>query len=234
MNVLVACEESQEVCKAFRAKGHRAFSCDLQECSGGHPEWHIQKDVLQVLNPVDHGNNYLPAIWFKTVDGEFHEVERWDLIIAHPPCTYISNAGARWLYSGGILNTERYKKGVDGKAFFMKFIEADCPRIAIENPIPSTVYNIPPYSQIIQPYEYGEPWSKKTCLWLKGLPPLQPTNMVEDHKPYCSSGSYSKSHDPKYKGASRKGGSAKSRSKTFPGIAKAMADQWGQYDVCTI
>lgn len=120
------------------------------------------------------------------------------------------------------------------KAFFMKFIEADCPRIAIENPIPSTVYNIPPYSQIIQPYEYGEPWSKKTCLWLKGLPPLQPTNMVEDHKPYCSSGSYSKSHDPKYKGASRKGGSAKSRSKTFPGIAKAMADQWGQYDVCTI
>ena len=203
MNVLVACEESQEVCKAFRARGHNAFSCDIQECSGGHPEWHIQCDALELLK--------MP----------------WDLIIAHPPCTYISNAGARWLYAGGILNKERYEKGIDGKAFFMKFIEADCPRIAVENPIPSTVYDMPPYTQIIQPYEYGEPWSKKTCLWLKGLPPLQPTNIVKDHKPYCSSGSYSGTHDPKYKGASRKGGSAKSRSKTFPGIAKAMAEQWG-------
>ena len=203
MNVLIACEESQEVCKAFRAKGHRAFSCDIQDCSGGHPEWHIRADALELLK--------MP----------------WDLIIAHPPCTYISNAGARWLYAGGKLNEERYRKGIDGKAFFMRFLEADCPRIAVENPIPSTVYDMPPYTQIIQPYEYGEPWSKKTCLWLKGLPPLQPTAVVDDYKPYCSSGSYSGTHDPKYKGASRKGGSAKSRSKTFPGIAKAMADQWG-------
>lgn len=222
MNVLVACEESQEVCKAFRAKGHRAFSCDLQECSGGHPEWHIKDDVLAVLYPDEwRGTN------LHLQSGGICQIFKWDLIIAHPPCTYLSNAGARWLYAGGKLNEQRYKKGIDGKAFFMRFLEIDCPRVAVENPIPSTVFNLPPYTQVIQPYEYGEPWSKKTCLWLKGLPPLQPTNIVQDHKPYCSSGSYSKSHDPKYKGASRKGGSAKSRSKTFPGIAKAMAEQWG-------
>lgn len=203
MKVLVACEESQEVCKAFRERGHEAYSCDLVPCSGGHPEWHIQADALELLKL------------------------KWDLIIAHPPCTYISNAGARWLYAGGKLNLERYAKGLDGKAFFMRFLEADCPKIAVENPIPSSVFEMPPCTQIVQPYEYGEPWSKKTCLWLKGLPPLQPAEIVEEHKPYCSSGSYSRSHDPKYKGASRKGGSAKVRSKTFPGIAKAMAEQWG-------
>ena len=203
MRVLVACEESQRVCTAFRELGHEAYSCDLLSCSGGHPEWHIQADALEIIKI------------------------KWDLLIAHPPCTYISNAGARWLYAGGVLNEERYHKGLDGKAFFMRFFEADCPKIAIENPIPSTVYDMPPYTQIIQPYEYGEPWSKKTCLWLKGLPPLQPTNIVQDYKPYCTSGSYSKSRDPKYKGASRKGGSAKSRSRTFSGIARAMAEQWG-------
>jgi hypothetical protein len=227
MNVLIACEESQEVCKAFRERGHRAFSCDIQECSGGHPEWHIQNDVLRVLNQVDHGNNYLPAIWFKTMDGDFHEIEKWDLIIAHPPCTYLSNAGARWLWAGHKLNLERYAKGLDAKEFFMKFYNADCQRICIENPIPSSAYNLPECTQFVQPYEYGHPYSKKTCLWLKGLPPLKPTEIIEDHKPFVSSGSYSKTHDPKYKGTSRKGGSAKSRSKTFTGIAKAMAEQWG-------
>lgn len=205
MRVLVACEESQEVCKAFRALGHEAYSCDIQECSGGHPEWHIQGDVLPLLN------------------------EKWDLIIAHPPCTYLSNAGARWLYAGGKLNQDRYKKGLEGKEFFLKFLNANCGHVAIENPIPSSVYDLPQYTQVIQPYEFGEPWSKKTCLWLKGLPPLQPTEIISDHKPFCSSGSYSKNHDPKYKGASRKGGSAKSRSKTFSGIAKAMAEQWSKY-----
>ena len=203
MRVLVACEESQEVCKAFRERGHEAYSCDLQECSGGRPEWHIKADALEILKI------------------------KWDLIIAHPPCTYLSNAGARWLYAGKKLNEERYKQGLDGKAFFMKFFNADCERIAIENPIPSSVYEMPQYTQVIEPYYFGEPWSKKTCLWLKGLPPLFPTELVHDHRPYCSSGSYSRSHDPKYKGASRRGGAAKVRSKTFPGIAKAMAEQWG-------
>lgn len=219
MKILVACEESQRVCTAFREKGHEAYSCDLVECSGGNPEWHIRWDVLPLLNG---------RCSFLTCDGKLHRIDgRWDLIIAHPPCTYISNAGARWLYAGKKLNTDRYEKGLEAKAFFMAFLNADCPRIAVENPIPSSIYSLPKYTQVVQPYEYGHPWSKKTCLWLKGLEPLQPTSIVTDHKPFCSSGSYSGTHDPRYKGASRKGGSAKSRSKTFPGIAKAMADQWG-------
>ena len=217
MKVLVACEESQRVCVAFRKRGHEAYSCDIQEPSGDRPEWHILGDAL---NAVLGGN-------IITMDGIMHDIGRWDLLIAHPPCTYLSNAGARWLYAGGKLNRERYAKGLDGKKFFMAMLNADCQRIAVENPIPSSIYGLPKYTQIIQPFQFGEPFSKKTCLWLKGLEPLQPTNIVEDYKPYCSSGSYSGTHDPKYKGASRKGGSAKSRSVTFPGIAEAMAEQWG-------
>lgn len=231
MKVLVACEESQAVCKAFREKGHEAYSCDIQPCSGGHPEWHIQRDVLDYINGDGRPlweKRRAPFPLFRTQDGKWHDLPiRWDLIIAHPPCTYLSNAGARWLYAGGKLNEERYAKGLDGKKFFMAMLNADCPRIAVENPIPSSIYGLPEYSQIIQPYQFGEPWSKKTCLWLKGLEPLQPTEIVEDYKPYCTSGSYSGTHDPKYSGASRKGGSAKSRSKTFEGIARAMAEQWG-------
>ncbi len=222
MKVLVACEESQAVCKAFRELGHEAYSCDIIECSGGHPEWHIQGDALKLIN----GSKGLD--FFETQDGSHYRIpEKWDLIIAHPPCTYLSNAGARWLYAGGVLNVERYRQGLTAKEFFLKFLNADCDRIAVENPIPSSIYDLPKYTQIIQPYEYGHPWSKKTCLWLKGLEPLKPTQIVEDHRPFCSSGSYSGTHDPRYKGASRKGGSAKSRSKTFSGWAKAMAEQWG-------
>lgn len=230
MNVLIACEESQRVCISFREKGHNAFSCDILPCSGGHPEWHIQGDVLKIINPEWYDGRWgiTPSISFETMDGDYHQFDgKWDLIIAHPPCTYLSNAGARWLYAGGKLNTERYRNGLAGKEFFMAMLNADCPRIAVENPIPSSIYGLPEYSQIIQPYYFGEPWSKKTCLWLKGLEPLQPTNIVIDYKPYCSSGSYSGTHDPKYRGASRKGGSSKSRSKTFWGIARAMAEQWG-------
>ena len=128
---------------------------------------------------------------------------------------------------GGELNQERYTKGLAGKEFFEKFWNAKCKRIAIENPIPSKIFELPSYTQVIQPYEHGHPYSKKTCLWLKGLPKIVPTKLVEEYKPYCSCGSYSKNHDPKYKGASRKGGSAKSRSKTFSGVAKAMLEQWG-------
>lgn len=218
MKILVACEESQAVTIELRKLGHEAYSCDIIECSGGHPEWHIKQDVLPLLNG---------RCGFRTMDGAARRVDnRWDMIIAHPPCTYLSNAGARWLYAGKTLNHSRYEQGLKAKEFFMKFINADCPRIAVENPIPSSIYNLPPYTQVVQPYEYGHPWSKKTCLWLKGVEPLTPTCIIKDHKPYCSSGSYSGSHDPRYKGASRKGGSAKARSKTFPGIAKAMAEQW--------
>lgn len=233
MRVLVACEESQEVCKAFRALGHEAYSCDLQECSGGHPEWHIKADCKSLITDCVWICSFDPDIkdemfgTFKTQDGERHNLPpKWDLIIAHPPCTYISNAGARWLFAGGKLNEERYMKGLEAASFFRYFLDAPCERIAVENPIPSRIFRLQKYTQIIQPYEYGHPWSKKTCLWLKGLPLLKPTEIIENHKPFCPSGSYSKTHDPKYKGSSRKGGSAKSRSKTFPGIAKAMAEQW--------
>lgn len=156
MKVLVACEESQAVCKEFRRLGHEAYSCDIIECSGGHPEWHIRWDALALIN----GN-----CSFMTCDGELHSIEgKWDMLIAHPPCTYLTNAGARWLYAGGKLNEERYQKGLEAKTFFLNFLKADCERIAVENPIPSSVYNLPQYSQIVQPYEYGHPHTKKTCL----------------------------------------------------------------------
>ena len=149
------------------------------------------------------------------------------MIIAHPPCTYLTNAGARWLWAGGKLNEERYKKGMEARKFFMRFIEADCPRIAVENPIPSAVYELPTYTQIIQPYEYGHPHTKKTCLWLKGLPPLQPTEIV---KPEKARRFQQKNGKWRYScwEMDQRGGKerARERSKTFPGIAKAMAEQW--------
>ena len=145
MNVLIACEESQRVCTAFREKGHQAYSCDIQECSGGRPEWHILGDALPLIN----GN-----CEFKTMDGITHRIDgKWDLLIAHPPCTYLSNAGARHLYPHGKLNTERYEKGLKAKEFFMMFYNADCDKIAVENPIPSKVFGLPKYTQTIQPYE---------------------------------------------------------------------------------
>ena len=165
MRVLVACEESQEVCKAFRARGHEAYSCDIQECSGGHPEWHIQGDCLFIIN----GNSS-----FITADGKWHDLNnRWDLIIAHPPCTDLAVSGARWF-------PEKQKDFRQQKAcvFFMQMALADCDRIAIENPIGimSSVYRKP--DQIIQPWQFGHGETKATCLWLKGLPHLVPTNIV--------------------------------------------------------
>ena len=220
MKVLVACEESQAVCKAFRERGHEAYSCDIIECSGGHPEWHIMQDVIPLLNG---------RCSFKTTDGIEHSIDgKWDLIIAHPPCTYLSNAGARWLYSGGKLNEERYRNGLDGKEFFMAMLNADCERIAVENPIPSSVYGLPKYSQTVQPYEHGHPNTKKTCLWLKGLDKLKPTYIVEPVR-----GRRFKQSNGKYRYScwemDQKGGKnrAAERSKTFEGIARAMAEQWG-------
>lgn len=220
MNVLIACEESQTVCKAFRTKGHNAFSCDVIEPSGGRPEWHIKEDALNLINGF---------CLFVTLDGKLHRTvahSRWDLIIAHPPCTYLSNAGARHLWKDHVLNVERYQKGLEAKTFFMTFLNADCDRICVENPIPSKVYELPQYTQTIQPYEYGHPFTKRTCLWLKGLPKLQPTNIVEPIATFCPSGSYSKKHNDKHRGLFTKD-RAKQRSKTFEGIASAMAEQWG-------
>lgn len=194
MRVLIACEESQEVCKAFRTKGHDAYSCDILDCSGGHPEWHIKDDVLKVI------------------DGT------WDLMIAHPPCTYVSNAGARFLYPKGILNEERLKKGIIARDLFMRLLNANIPKICVENPLPSSVFCLPKHSQVIQPYEFGHPFKKRTQLWLKGLEKLKPTDIIEVKESTKIAGNWF-----------NKGGKdrQKNRSKTFPGIAKAMAEQWG-------
>ena len=218
MKVLVACEESQEVCKAFRAKGHEAFSCDIQECSGGHPEWHIKGDVIPLLN----GN-----CTFLTEDLSTHtHTGPWDLIIAHPPCTHLAVSGARWF-------PEKQKDFRQQKAcvFFMYFALAHCDRIAVENPvgIMSTVYRKP--DQIINPWQFGHPESKKTCLWLKGIPELKPTNVLDlpesgvwknqtkdGQNKLIVDGRWISFNDPR---------TAKERSKTYPGIARAMAEQWG-------
>ena len=205
MKVLVACEESQAVTIEFRKLGHEAYSCDIEPCSGGHPEWHLQQDVIPLLK------------------------EKWDMIIAFPPCTYLTVTGNRW------FNVERYgdsaiqriKDREEAIKFFMLFANADCDRIAIENPvgIMSSTYRKP--NQIINPWQFGDPYEKKTCLWLKGLPELKPTNIVDipPRKQFDSGKSmpawYAEAwHLPKEE-------RAKLRSKTFPGIAKAMAEQWG-------
>lgn len=228
MNILVACEESQAVTKELRRLGHNAFSCDIIDCSGGHPEWHIKGDAVQLLNPEVLFPGELAGIQFFTMDNEYHCFPgKWDMIIAHPPCTCLTNAGARWLWAGGELNAERYAKGLEAKEFFMQFWNADCSRIAIENPVPSAVYELPPYSQIVQPYEHGHPNTKKTCFWLKGLQPLKPSEIVE---PIRGRRFQQKNGNWRYScwEMDQKGGTdrAKERSKTFPGIAKAMAEQW--------
>lgn len=222
MKILVACEESQAVTIELRKLGHEAYSCDIEPCSGGHPEWHIQQDVLGLIN----GKCY-----FKTVDGEYHDTVakwRWDMIIAFPPCTYLSNAGACRLYpQKGVLNEERFLKGLEAKEFFLKFYNADCDKIAIENPVSSKVFQMPEHSQEIQPHEYygiNHPYTKKTRLWLKELPLLVPIESVEPHGPYVPAGTGRKDRS-KY-GAAKRGNDAKNRAKTFPGIAKAMAEQW--------
>jgi len=194
MRVLIACEESQTVCKAFRARGHEAYSCDIEECSGGHPEWHIYGDVSSLLT------------------------SNWDIVIAHPPCTYLSNAGARFLYPKGVLNKERYERGLKAREFFMLFyaLRNRC-RLCIENPTPSKVFNLPPHTQTIQPYYFGHPVKKKTNLWLYNLPKLVPTQIVEGQSTKVAGNWFNKG------GKDRQ----KNRSKTFQGIADAMADQWG-------
>lgn len=226
MKVLVACEESQEVCKAFRAKGHEAYSCDIQEPSGGHPEWHICGDVLLLLN----GN-----CEFVTMDDVMHRIDgKWDLLIAHPPCTYLSNVATRSFSlrctpAGKVV--DRWKKRAESAVFFMHFVLADIPMICVENPVGfmNTAYRKP--DQIIHPYMFAESENdaeqyvtKATCLWLKGLPALRGNGLPKPNNGeiygYLPSGK-ARTWEDTY---SRKG---KVRSKTFPGIARAMAEQWG-------
>ena len=222
MKVLVACEESQTVCKAFRERGHEAYSCDIQEPSGGHPEWHICGDVLPLLN----GNCEVA-----TMDGVTHRIEgKWDLIIAHPPCTYLTLAGNKWFkpeFADRFPNRQKQRK--EAVDFFMAIANADCDRIAIENPVGviSSQWRKP--DQYIEPYMFGDPEKKKTGLWLKGLPLLKPTSIVEPVIIHCKSGA----NEPRWHMETMKlppNERAKARSKTFPGIAAAIAEQWGGVD----
>lgn len=198
MRVLCACEESQEVTKAFRALGHEAYSCDIQPCSGGHPEWHIQGDALALLK------------------------ERWDMLIAFPPCTYLSNAGANRLRVNGQIQEERMEKARKGKEFFMQFYNSDIPRVAIENPVPGAIHGLPPYDQMIHPWMFGDSWEKRTCLWLRRLPLLMATEICVPR------GKWVLASTPR-NGENIGQRTAKTRSKTFPGVARAMAAQWGVY-----
>lgn len=184
MKILVACEESQAVTIELRRLGHEAYSCDIEPCSGGHPEWHLQQDVIPLLT------------------------QKWDMILAFPPCTHLAVSGAKWFAAKRADG--RQQNAID---FFMQFANSDCPRIAIENPvgIMSTVWKKP--DQIIQPWQFGHGETKKTCLWLKGLPTLVPTNIVDGREQRIWKMPPSEDR-------------AKNRAKTFPGIAKAMAEQW--------
>ena len=219
MKVLIACEESQAVCIELRRLGHEAYSCDIQEPSGGHPEWHILGDALVAMR----GGQVV------TMDGVTHDVGKWDMMIAHPPCTYLTVTGNKW------FNVERFgEKAImrhrlreEAAQFFMALINAPVERIAVENPIGfmSTYFRKP--DQIVHPYMFGDPERKATCLWLKGLEPLKHTDIVEPNIVVYKNGKGTDSpwhvETMKLPPAER----AKARSKSFPGIAKAMAAQWG-------
>lgn len=204
MRILIACEESQAVTTEMRRLGHEAYSCDIEPCSGGHPEWHIQCDALQLLKM------------------------RWEMIVAFPPCTYLTAAGAVRLYNkdGTVKDRDRYRKGMDAAQFFEAFLQADCEKIAVENPVMLRCWELPKYDQLVEPYQFGDPWKKRTGLWLKGLPKLKPTEEVEPQGLWV--GSTSAKRDPKIhtRYRLRSNRDPKRRAKTFPGIARAMAEQW--------
>lgn len=234
MKVLVACEESQAVTKELRRLGHEAYSCDIIDQSGGHPEWHIMGDVLPLLNREDNGNNGWHAIYFTTRDGKEHSVEKWDMIIAFPPCTHLASSGARHFEAKRADGRQR-----EGIEFFCQFLNADCDRVAIENPVGiiggdyipkhfpdlAEKYDLPRKpDQKIQPYEHGHPYTKTTCLWLKNMQKLQPTKILE--RPAEGWVNQSFTPDGRYGGFAGNFNDPTTRSKTFPGIAKAMAEQW--------
>lgn len=233
MKILIACEESQRVCMAFRERGHEAYSCDVINCLGGYPEYHIKQDVLPLLN----GN-----CTFRTCDGVEHKITgKWDMIIAHPPCTYLSNAATRAFSlraTPADKVVDRWDKRAKAAVFFMHFVLADCDRIAIENPVGymSTAYRKP--DQVINPYQFATSVNdtenyvtKRTCLWLRGLPKLTTNDLPKPtmDKYYSTySGGYKSKDWCTYNITKDK---ARQRSKTFKGIAKAMAEQWGGKDI---
>lgn len=219
MKILIACEESQRVCTEMRKRNHEAYSCDIQGCSGGHPEWHIQGDVLPLING---------RCEFVTMDGIAHRIEnKWDLLIAHPPCTRLCNSGQRWLYWGSEeYKTNKRNEQKEAIEFFMMFVNADCEHIAIENPcgIMSTIYRQP--DCIYNPYDFiGETECKKTCLWLKGLDPLVPTRQTPLPTSERTNGIW-RAHFQGLKLSWNNPETSRLRSQTPVGVAVAMAEQW--------
>lgn len=224
MKVLVACEESQAVCKAFRDRGFEAYSCDIQQNSDGFLgdwQWHIEGDALAVVN----GGG------FCTMDSKHHYVKQWDLVIAHPPCTYLTKASAVRLFAsdGTVKDRARFREGIKARCLFELLLNSDARFVAVENPVPLSIFGLPKYTQIIEPYLFGDPWRKKTCLWLNGLPPLEPTNIVEPKGLWVGSTSKRKAGKVYSSYSLKSCRDQKTRSKTFPGIAEAMADQWGDF-----
>lgn len=231
-NILIACEESQAVCKEFRKLGFNAFSCDIIESSGGHPEWHFKQDVLQVIK---NKGGILETGEELYIDG------KWDLMVAHPPCTYLAVSGARWFYHPEDKDLpidkrrphpkfpNRRKDQEDGIKFFLALANAPIDKIAIENPIGIMSKHFRKPDQVVQPYMFGDSASKTTCLWLKNLPPLEPTKIVEPGERVTLSSGKSL---PKWYSDALKAKTPeerrKIRSKTFPGFAKAIAEQWSK------
>lgn len=212
MKILVACEESQAITKELRALGHEAFSCDLLPCSGGHPEWHFQQDVFEV---IDQG---------------------WDMMIAHPPCTYLAVSGARWMYNkDGSRNEDRWRNQHEALDFVRKLMDAPIDKIAIENPVSVISSQIRKPDQIVQPYHFGDRAKKTTCLWLKNLPLLERTDVVDEGEMYemIDRKTGKKKRQPLWYyealcAAKTPAERRTLRSKTFPGMARAMATQWTQ------
>lgn len=223
LKILVACEESQAVTIAFRERGFEAYSCDILDCSGGHPEWHIKMDAIRVLNGPGHQSGFVSNLLSQNRQGIF--VEKWDLVIAHPPCTRLCKSGVRWLHERNL-----WKELEESVLFFKEFQDYGQAGniIAIENPIPHKYARevIGYYTQKFQPWQFGHKQKKETCLWLYNLPELKPTEIVGPPP-------LDKSERNKWDDIHRKMGNvperAKFRSKTFPGIARAMAEQWGDY-----
>lgn len=205
LKVLVACEESQAVTKAFRELGHESYSCDILESTGGYPEIHIQGDAIK-----------------EAYSGKY------DLIIAHPPCTYMSKAGARFMYpTAGNIDNDRLNLALDAKDFFMSLYNAPCKYIAVENPTPLKCVGLPKHTQAVQPYQFGHPYSKRTLLWLKNLPELEYTNILEQWTPYLPSNTGGKKRGQSFSRGTAK--NASEASKTFKGIAEAIASQWSEF-----
>lgn len=219
--ILIACEESQTVCKAFRERGFEAYSNDIQHPSGGHPEWHVLGDALDAIK----GGTIV------TMDGQAHDVGEWDLLIAHPPCTYLTSASAVRLFNRDhtVKNRNRERLGWEARRFFLQLLYSGVERIVVENPCPLRWFDLPEYDQIIEPYMFGDPWKKRTCLWLENVPPLIPTSIVKPEGLWVGSASGREHSTGRVKSGYtlKSNWDSKTRAKTFPGIAKAMAEQWG-------